>query len=112
MTGCHLLSEDAVSVEVAFVSPKGTHQLTDLSLISGKDVFSRPYLDAGKKKSITLEPGPADDRRLTVLYTLDGIRKSWTGPQVTTGRGYRIELTIDDGGDVAYRHCMRPCRLD
>lgn len=111
LAGCRVLGNDVVKVTVIFAAPGGDRQVTDLSAIVGSDKSSWPSLNGGAQKSVNLLPGPEDDRQLTLLYTFDGDKRSWEGPKIAAGAGYRIEITIDASGHVSSRHCILPCSL-
>ena len=111
-TGCSLWDNTAVKVKIAFTETNDLQQLANVSVIAGGEKFFWHYLDAGEVKTVTLAPGPRNDRQLTVLYRLDGEKKVWEGPKFSWGTGYRIEVNIDGRGNVTHRHCLLPCRLD
>jgi hypothetical protein len=110
--GCWMMSNDTVRVKIIFTDPNPAHRLTDVTVFSGGDKFSWPDIAAGEIETVTLGPGPTDNRQPILLYTLDGDRKSWDGPNVDMGKGYRIEIKIDAQGAVTHRHCYLPCSLD
>jgi hypothetical protein len=110
-TGCTAASDDAVRVTISFVATDPATPLRDLTLISGGDKYSWPVLTAGETRNVNLLPGLRDDRQLTLLYTLQGRKKSWDGPRVAPTAGYRIEVKVDAAGNVAHRHCSLPCSL-
>jgi len=111
LAGCRVLGNDVVKVTVIFAASGGDRQVTELTAVVGSDKSSWPSLNAGAQKSVNLLPGPDDDRQLTLLYTVNGDKRSWDGPKIAAGAGYRIEITIDANGHVSSRHCILPCSL-
>ena len=109
--GCRVLGNDVVKVKVIFAASSDVRAITDLSAIAGGDKSYWASLRPGTAANVNLLPGPEDDRQLTLLYTFDGEKRSWDGPKVGVGAGYRIEITIDAGGHVSSRHCILPCSL-
>jgi len=104
--------KDVVEATVVFNGNIAVPLITDVKVIAGSDKFHWPRLASGEKDSVTLKPEPDDDRQLTLLFTIAGQQKSWTGPQVGNRVGYRLIMTIGPDGQVAGRHCLLPCRLD
>jgi len=78
----------------------------------GGDKLSWGAIPAGQRASVTLKPGPMDDRHLTLLYTMHGEKRRGEGPQVGRGVAYRMAMQLEASGTVSYRHCLQPCRLD
>jgi hypothetical protein len=110
--GCCMWGNNPVKVKLAFTETDPLRRLTDVSVIVGSDKFFWHDLSAGEVETVTLMPGPQDDRQLTLLYTMDGEQKSWDGPKFNLGTGYRIEIKVDARGTITYRHCILPCSLD
>lgn len=112
IAGCALLSSDSIKVNIEFASTTTFQKITDVSVIVGSDKFFWQEITAGEVETVTLMPGPNDDRQLTLLYTLDGQQKSWNSPKFELGKGYRIWVKVDSLGKVTERHCLLPCSLD
>ena len=103
---------DAVKLSITLDSDP-PRRLVDVSAIVGGDKFFWHELRARETEDVTLTPGPRDDKRLVLLYKLDGQARSWQGPHFAAGSaGYRIHVRIDSSGAAAERHCMLPCKLD
>ena len=109
--GCSLWDNTAVKVKVTFTETNALRQLTDVTVFAGGDKFSWYDLTAGEVETITLQPGPRNDRQLILIYWLDGEKQVWEGPKFSWGTGYRIEVNIDGRGNVTHRHCLLPCSL-
>jgi len=110
--GCGIWGDNTVKVKLVFTETNPARRLTDISVIVGSDKFFWRDLAAGKVETVTLMPGPRDDRQLTLLYTLDGEQKSWDSPKFDLGAGYRIEIKVNAHGTVTHRYCILPCNLD
>jgi len=110
LPGCRVLGNDAVRVKVIFAAPAENRELTDVDIVVGSDKHHWDSLRAGTETSVNLLPGPENDRQLTFLYSLNGAKRSWDGPKIPTGAGYRIEITIDRNGNISSRHCILPCK--
>lgn len=100
-----------MKIKIAFTDQTPAHQLANISVIVGSDKYFWHTIAAGKVETVTLRPGATDNKQLTLLYTLDGQQKSWDGPKVDVGAGYKIEIKIDAHGFVRHRHCILPCSM-
>ena len=110
--GCGIWGNDTVKVRIIFTDTNPLRRLTNVSVIVGSDKFFWHTIAPGTVETVTLTPRARDDRQMTLLYTLNGLQKSWDGPKFDVGTGYRMEIKIDAQGKVAHRHCILPCRLD
>ena len=104
-------AEDAVYVDVTFEGAPG-RRLESVSVVSGSDRFHWPEVRAGKRATVTLRPQPRDDKRLALVYWIDGRQRSWQAIAPESSRGHRISVVVDEAGTVRERHCVLPCRLD
>ena len=104
-------SEGPVYVDVTFEAAPG-RRLDSVSVVSGSDRYHWAELRAGKRATVTLRPQPRDDRRLALVYWIDGRQRSWQATAPEPGRGHRISVIVDEAGTVRERHCVLPCTLD
>lgn len=111
-TGCDYLSRDTVKVKlkVSFVGGSN-NSLKDVYMIAGGDKFYLPVLATDQEESITLKPGSDSLPQLTFIYTLNGKKQFWDGPDFPIGTSYRIELLVNAGGVITQRNCILPCSL-
>jgi len=98
---------DTVHVEI---SNHGRAEIRDVTVYSGLDKYSMSMIGAGDRKTFRLFPD--GDRPIIFLkFSLNGEAMSWRGPEIPTGTGYRIDISIDALGVISERDCLTPCRL-
>lgn len=107
---------DSVELIVAYQGNAAKDKaLADATAISGDDKVFWYTQKAGETRIFGLYPDPrASDRELTLIYVFEGQeRRTWEGPAIPIGRGYRIRIELAaDGSVTGYRHCLKPCQLD
>ncbi len=110
--GYHFWCSGAVQINVVFRDTHPERQLMDVSVVVGSDKYFWYTLSAGQNEAVTLWPDGTGSNELTVLYRLDGQQRSWDGPKLDGGVGYRVEIDIDDSGLVTAHQCRLPCSAE
>lgn len=107
--GCRDTAKVIVSLE--FQTDNNLPILENVSVISGGDKFHWHTLTANTETEVVLSPGIKSLPQLTLIYTLNGEKKYWEGPEIAMGIGFTIDIQITALGSIEYKYCINPCVL-
>ncbi len=104
-------SEEYIDARIHLATP----QPSQVTIGAGRDRHSYNHMDPGETRRIRLVPGRsstlADERRLHVIWSGQGKRQQWSGPDFPQDVSYRIRVTLYPDGRVESKHCVLPCSL-
>lgn len=101
---CGWLGSDANRLDITIRNEAA--KLTDVSVIAGPDKFWWPEIEPDEKARVSLFVNKKFSPNVTLIYTLNGEKKTWESGNLTTDTDRVIELTV--GPDGAVGKTIRP----